>query len=288
MPLPVFGAQQGPSRLHPRNPYAHGMIAGWRMRAGGPDKVAAEDTLMHTVIEDITGRYNINAAPYAGWQTAAGWTWVATPYGWGLQPRAVLRGIDASAPLGITLSAVSVVVYTSGQWPNSMVVFGNNNATPEFTCGTTGYPYYPNISAAAGAWSDATRHGIALNSNPAAGGAYVFCLGGGQAAAYYNGVLHNSATIEATMTLPITTGRLFARYRDVAHWGASLAGLYVYGRIIAPDEAVALMGDIDLPEWQPRRGISLALLGEEGGAVGRPRPYTQHRHGPRLVTGGLS
>jgi hypothetical protein len=48
----------------------------------------------------------------------------------------------------------------------------------------------------------------------------------------------------------------------------------IYERYLGPQEFAALYAAPDLPIWRPRRGISLALLGESGsggaGAVYRP------------------
>lgn len=55
----------------------------------------------------------------------------------------------------------------------------------------------------------------------------------------------------------------------------------VYDRALSADEIAELYAHPYLPLWRP---ASVSVW--DMGAVGRPRPYTQHRHGPRLVLGG--
>lgn len=75
---------------------------------------------------------------------------------------------------------------------------------------------------------------------------------------------------------PIKRSEIGSRNNTIMQW-------MIYERYVTPIEAAALYADPTLPIWRPRRGISLAALAVP---TGRPRPFTQHRHGPRLVLGG--
>lgn len=98
--------------------------------------------------------------------------------------------------------------------------------------------------------------------------AFAFVRNGLSGTFYLNGTAIGTITAARSVTY---TNRVFAigvDYRDTVNFCAmTMEDLSVYSRALSADEIAALYAAPNLPLWRPRRGISLALVGEMGPVV---------------------
>lgn len=101
---------------------------------------------------------------------------------------------------------------------------------------------------------------------------------------WIDGVLHGEVTLRGPIGARSNVNAYGWFYAvSPRRWQGTIGPQGIYDRALSAAEITELHAHPYLPLWRP---ASVSVW--DMGAVGRPRPYTQHRHGPRLVIGGLS